>query len=115
MDILVLKNNMVKYLIEIQNNISPKTIIGIVTATNLCTCHIDIDEKKKSIKDAILFIVVPDEIISKTGSKEEQLEFIRKNLPVDDGSLKGWFYCSEKKFKDAFEKREKVDNLLSFP
>lgn len=99
-DILVIKNGQVKYIIEIQDRIRPKDIIGIIGAINISTIYAN-EENTYPMKDITLFIVT--KMQKKSSKKEDQARMIEERFYIIDGCLKKFVICTETDFRDRFE------------
>ena len=102
-DILVIKEGKVRYIIEIQDSIRPKDIIGIGGAINISTIYADRKETYR-LKDVILFIITKQH--RKGSKKEEQMRLIEERFKLTAGCLKGFTICTETEFEEIFEDLE---------
>ncbi len=86
-DLVLLKDNKVVTLIEIQQSLRPKELIGIISATNL-TNKCQIDNNEYLLSDVSLIIVVNKQ--KEKSRKQYQLDVIKNNLNLQDGCLKSF-------------------------
>jgi len=101
-DIIVIKDGIIKYIIEIETGApTPKKIIGIIIATDLSTIYKRREEKLK-IEDAKLFVITQAEKTNKPRSKKpDQYKNIKSKLKVS-GSIIVFEILTEKQLKDIF-------------
>jgi hypothetical protein len=93
----------IKYIIEVEESFSPKTIVGDITVCQLSKfCRLKLKDRKKlvPIEGSILFVVVDSKKLNvKKSSKKNQFDVIRNKLKkkMMMGSLKDYFliYSSE--------------------
>ena len=100
-DILTIKDGDVKHIIEVQDSIRPKDLIGIIGAINISTIY---KSTKYPLKDVILFIVTKQYI--KGSKKADQIAVILERSKCIGGCLKDTIICTETDFRDRFEKCE---------
>ena len=103
-DILVMYQERVKYIIEIQDKIRPKDIIGIIGAINISTIYSPntAERIEYPLKNVVLFIVYKSQ---KEGSKKDlQMKIIRDNLKFKKGCLEKFVLCTDMEFKKALNK-----------
>jgi len=80
-DVVILKDDVIKKIIEIKyNDIQPKIMAGTVVITNICN-QCKIDDESYELSNVFLSIVYKKPV--EGSKKQEQLELIKKNLKVD--------------------------------
>jgi len=89
-DIIAVKNEEVKYIVEVQQKgKSPKDIVGIISAINIatqCSPYKKIGRRNiYPMKNIKLIIVTTN---NKSQKKREQIELIKKKLLVEGGCIK---------------------------
>ena len=92
-------------IVEIKDrDVRPKDIVGIIGCTSMCDKHVDRDGREYATSGALLFIVVPDQTLGKSGSsKRAQLEGIVERMAENTRSLKKCVICSATEFTAACE------------
>lgn len=90
-DMVLMKDGNIIKLVEIQQSLRPKEIVGIIAATNLtnkCSIAGDI----YPLKDVILTIVLKKQ--KEESKKSQQMDLIKERLKLGEGCLK-WFKFEE--------------------
>lgn len=105
-DILILndKTGRVRGVVEIKDKgIRPKDMIGIMGCTSICDRHVNPVGRCYALKDATLYIVVPDTAMTKNGSaKKNQIDQIVRRMPVNPESVHKYVVCSASEFARCY-------------
>ena len=83
-DLVLLKENKVVKLIEIQQSLRPKEIIGIISATNIANKCLE----NKDIENAELIVIIKKR--PEKSKKMQQLRLIKANLKPVNGCLSNY-------------------------
>lgn len=86
-DLAILKDDKIMELVEIQQSLRPKEIIGIIATTNLCD-KCNINGREYAISEATIKIIVKKQ--KEKSRKKGQLELIKNNLKLQKGCLKSF-------------------------
>lgn len=95
-DIIVIKDGKITEIIEVQENITPKAIIGIIATTNLANlCKIN--GTNHELKEVVLRIIIKEQ--KEKSMKNEQFKLIKDILQLQEGCLRDFEINS---FKDIW-------------
>lgn len=83
-DLVLIKDGKIVELIEIQQSLKPKEIIGIIGSTNLSD-KCQIGDKEYTLSNVVLKIIVKKQ--KEKSRKNNQLNLIKDNLQIQDGCL----------------------------